>query len=385
MLQYIRSRASYWFVCLFSIFVLFCLLAVPVQATAPLPPVLALRLADSAALPPITAEGSGLLANGQPFEIRGVNYILPSNSDPACPELHFGADGRCHWDQQAINADLERLRELRINTVRIFLNYYVFGGARADDPSYSMQPALDHLDAFIAAANQRGIYVLPVLLAKYPQDRFGPEHYATALDLHVRPVVQHLAKRPGVLAWDLFNEPDIGSPVEGHCWDWDNGDFPGCLELANERMHFLKMLHYEVKWLDPQRLTTIGMAFAKSYFEPAEASMRMALLVDFFTFHYYDNEPYDSGRYAGHWYYGQGFPHDLQRAIAELHALGLQKPIVVTELGFPTGEGTTRGSAELRRDLRIALQTARNAQSSGVILWPFQPRPDDLVADLYLD
>ena len=332
----------------------------------------------------LTSAGGQLHSGGRAFEVRGVNYIHPSNADLSkCSALQFGGDGNCPWDIAPIAADFDKLRGLGINTVRVFLNYYVFGGARAADPNYSAEQPLAHLDTFIAEANKRGLYVLPVLLAKYPQDRFRPQDYPLALDLHVRPVVRHLAGKPGLLAWDLFNEPDLGGPVDQRCWDWDNADFPPCFPLANERLHFVQAVHDEVKRLDPQRLTTVSLGFAKNYFEPHNADLRLADVVDFYSFHYYDDEPFDSGRYAAHWYYGKGFPADLQRAIAELRALNLDKPIVVTELGFPTGAGARRTTDDLRRDLRAGLQTARDERTSGVVLWPFQANMDELVGDLF--
>ncbi|MCG8349251.1 MAG: glycoside hydrolase family 42, partial [Chloroflexales bacterium] len=141
--------------------------------------------------------------------------------------------------------------------------------------------------------------------------------------------------------------------------------------------------HSEVAALDPKQMTTIGMAFAKSYFEPAAADLHIARLVDFYSFHYYDNDPYDSGRYAAHWYYGAGFPHDLARAIDELAALPDDKPIVITEIGFPTGEQALRGATELRRDLRLALQTSRERGASGIMLWPFQRDSAGVAGDLF--
>jgi Cellulase (glycosyl hydrolase family 5) len=335
-------------------------------------------------LPVITADGARLLSGSMPFEVRGVNYIHPSDADLAtCPALQFGADSNCPWQLAPIAADMDHLKALGVNTVRVFLNYYVFGGARAADPNYRMDQPLAHLDALIAEANRRDIYVLPVLLAKYPQDRFRPQDYAAALDLHVRPVVTHLAGKPGLLGWDVFNEPDLGGPVDQRCWDWDNADFPLCFPLANERLRFVKMLYDEVKRLDPPRLTTVSLGFAKNYFEPHNADLRLADVVDFYAFHYYDDDPYDSGRYAAHWYYGKGFPEDQRRAIDELAALKLDKPILITELGFPTGPGTKRSAADLRRDLRIALQVARDERTSGVIFWPFQPTIDELIGDLF--
>jgi hypothetical protein len=125
------------------------------------------------------------------------------------------------------------------------------------------------------------------------------------------------------------------------------------------------------------------MAFAKSYFEPKEAFMRVADLVDVLTFHYYDDAPSNSGRYAQHWYYGKGFPADLQRAITELRDLALNKPILITEIGFPSGPQDTRTQADVRRDFRMALQTVRDLHAAGMLLWPFQPTPEELVGDTF--
>ena len=69
--------------------------------------------------------------------------------------------------------------------------------------------------------------------------------------------------------------------------------------------------------------------------------------------------------------------------IDELHALGLGRPIVVTELGFPTGQGATRDAAALRRDLRASLDLVRANSASGLILWPFQTDYAELPGDLF--
>ena len=117
-------------------------------------------------LPAVTADAGRLLAGGRSLEVRGVNYIAPSGADHArCPAIQFGADPNCPWEIAPIRADFARLRGLGVNTVRVFLNYYVFGGARAANPSYQMDQALAHLDALFAEAEANGLYVLPVLLA----------------------------------------------------------------------------------------------------------------------------------------------------------------------------------------------------------------------------
>ncbi|NJP04783.1 MAG: glycoside hydrolase family 5 protein [Chloroflexaceae bacterium] len=332
-------------------------------------------------LPALMVNAHGMLVtnDGLPFEVRGVNYIQTSAADlKLCPELHFGMVPGCPWDIEHIQADLDLLQQQHVNTIRVFLNYYIFGASRLSIESYNTNIPLMRLEQLIDEANRRGIYVLPVLLNKYPQHSFDDDAYNTALAIHVRPVVERLASRSGILAWDLFNEPDIGSPVDIRCWDWSNADHPLCFDLANERLAFLARLVSDVRQLDPSRLMTISAAFAKNYFEPAGTNVRMADLVDLYAFHYYDNEPYDSGRYAQHWYYGAGFPSDFQRSIDELHLLNLQKPILMTEIGFPTGPGHTRQLPDLHRDLQTALQISRTSQTAGMILWPFQTNPEEL-------
>ena len=334
-------------------------------------------------LPPVVARGAALEAGGRVFEMRGVNYIHPSNAAPGCQSLYFGGDANCPWQLAPVAADFDQLQKQGVNTIRVFLDYYVFGGAKAADANYSMDYALVNFEQLLDAANQRGIYVMPVLLAKYPQDRFRAEDVAPAFALHVDPVVQRFAGQPGIIAWDLFNEIDLGGPVDERCWDWDNGDYKGCLPLAEARLAFIKQLHDEVKKLDPQRLVTTSVGFAKSYFRPEQAAIRLADVVDMYSFHYYDDEPYNSGRYAAHWYYGQGFPADLRRGVEELTALGLDKPVLVTELGFPTGEGARRTADDLERDLRIARDELRDLHAAGVLLWPFQPDYAQIPGDLF--
>jgi exo-beta-1,3-glucanase (GH17 family) len=323
----------------------------------------------------------------QPFEVRGVNYVRVTDADPQlCSELHFGGvNSLCPWDSTLIAADMDRLRSRGVNTVRVFLNFYAFGGFRMNYPSYRIEPALNHLEEFITIANRRNIYVMPVLLAKYPQDsHFGVEDFWMAMNWHVSPIVERFAGHPGILAWDIFNEPDIAGPVDVRCWDWDNGAFPLCFNLATERMLFLNMLRDEVKRLDFDKPVTVSVAFAKSYFRPEGAySVRLADLVDFYSFHYYDNDPYDSGRYEQHWYYGAGFPQDFERSINELEALNLDKPIVVTEVGFPSGAGAMRTLEETHRDLRTVMRLSREKGISGVVLWPFQPTPEEVIGDVF--
>lgn len=335
-------------------------------------------------LAPIRIQSGKLWAGRSVFEVRGINYTHHTGADMAlCGMLQFGGDGNCPWDLALIERDFVQLKGLGVNTIRVFLNYYVFGGARESQPDYNPEPALQHLEDFVRAANRHGIYVMPVLMAKYPQDTFGSAYYTRTLELHVRPIVSRLAHSNGILAWDIFNEPDIGSPVNIRCWDWDNGDEPACLPMAEERMRFLQVMHDEVKRQAPGQLVTTSMAFGKSYFEPQQAFMRMADLVDFYSVHYYDDAPANSGRYAQHWYYGKGLPADLERLMVELNALKLQKPIVISELGFPTGPDDWRKLQDMQRDTRRSLEVIRANAGSGVLLWPFQEKLDELVGDLF--
>jgi hypothetical protein len=334
---------------------------------------------------PIISRNGHLAIGDQPFEVRGVNYIYTTGDDPViCHAIQFGADGRCPWNMTNINADLDRFKAHGINTVRVFLNYYVFGGSTPVYTATGKGSALVHFEEFVAAANARGIYVLPVLLAKFPQTQFGAANYAYFINVHINPLVSSFVGHPGILAWDLFNEPDIGSPVDLRCWDWDNADYPGCFPLAEERQYFISTIAQAVAAADPSHLRTVSLAFAKSHAKPSNTRLRIADMVDFFSFHYYDDSPYDSGRYKAHWYYGQGFPSDLYRSISEIQALGLGKPIVVTEIGFVTdGADATRNTAQLARDLLAARNLSREMGASGMVIWPFQSSFDSMLGDLY--
>ncbi len=346
-------------------------------------------VAPSSQLSPVIVHGGRQLitaSDWQPFEVRGVNYVRLSSFDPArCPDIHFGASDVCPWDRQVIASDMDRLHALGVNTVRIFLNFYTFGGFRLENPDYSIEPALHHLEEFITIANRRGIYVMPVLMAKYPQNsHFDTNAFSMVMEYHITPILERFNNHPGILAWDLFNEPDIAGPVDVRCWDWDNSAFALCFGIAVQRMLFLHMLRDEVKRQDLYKPLTISVAFAKSYFRPYGAySVRLADIVDFYSFHYYDNDPYDSGRYAAHWYYGEGFPRDLERSIDELIALNLGKPIVITEVGFPSDQGSMRSLEKAQQDLKTTLQIARNKQVSGIILWPFQGVPELMITDMF--
>lgn len=332
-------------------------------------------------LAPITAKNSRLYAGRSQFEVRGINYIRHSSADPHCTDLYFGADANCPWDLEPIRQDFAQLQALNINTIRVFVNYYAFGGARVVDPNYDVNPPLQHLSDLIAEANKHNLYVIPVLMAKYPQDQFGPDNYKQTYQLHIKPVVEHLANTPGILAWDMFNEIDLGGPVHPDCWDWDNGDNPICLPLANQRLAFMAQMSADIKQLDPDRLITVSLGFGKNYFRPQASPIKLADSVDLLTYHYYDNDPYDSGRYEQHWYYGKGFPEDLRTSIRELQAF--KKPIVVTELGFPTGTDALRNDNQLKTDLRESLKIIRKEKISGMVLWPFQEDLQILVGDLY--
>lgn len=349
-------------------------------------------------LPHIVANGPHLRdsASWQPFEVRGINYIRPFSFDPEqCPEIRFVDNTDCPWDSAAIEADMERLGQLGVNTVRVFLNFYEFGGTTIlplppDEVDHTLSPdsieaALDHLEELITIANRYHIYVMPVLMAKYPQDtHFAPEDFWQTMDAHVRPILKRFGNRPGIFAWDLFNEPDIAGPLDPRCWDWDNSSFALCFGAAQQRLLFLNMLRDEVRKLDPHRLLTVSVAFAKSYFRPYGAySVRLADLVDFYSFHYFDNDPFDAGRYAQHWYYGEGFPRDLERSIDELTGLNLHKVVVISEIGFPSGEGTLRQLEEAQRDIRTVVDISRSRPVSGIILWPFQPEPEDMLRGLF--
>lgn len=231
--------------------------------------------------------------------IRGANYV-PSY---ARNDVGIWMD----FDPEVVDRELGFAERLRLDSVRIFLQYLV----------YEREPEafLDRFETFLRLCGKHGIRAMPVLFdscfGKFPsletyrtddwvanpgQDRIGPEHWP-ALDRYVRDVVGGHRDDRRIVAWDVMNEPMVTS--------WARRE-----EEREKIWRFLDHALDAVHARKPVQPATVG--FSASRFIP-----RVLEKLDLLAFHNYTG---DAGA--------------LRADIRRVKALGARsgKPVVINEI-----------------------------------------------------
>ncbi|MFD2574383.1 cellulase family glycosylhydrolase [Spirosoma soli] len=223
---------------------------------------------------------NGFVVNGKPFFPAGVNYY-PQRS----PWSLFWKQ----FDANVINADFQRIRELKLNTVRVFVNFHDFGKGQVPPER------LNQLESVLDLANQHGLTVLVTLF-----DFVGDYRLLnlTATDRQLEQILTRFNKHPALLAWDVKNEPDL---------DFKHHD-------PDDVREWLDWIVTRARQFDPNHLITIGWAY------PENAHL-MAKQVDFVSFHSYRSL------------------EELATGITDLQQKVPQKTLLLEEFGQPTYRG----------------------------------------------
>jgi hypothetical protein len=206
--------------------------------------------------------------------IRGFNY-MPSS---ARNDIEFWRD----YDAALVERELTYAQRLGLNAARVFLAYVVY---EQDKASFLMR--LRHL---VRAAHERGIYTMPVLWDScfsevrptYDLDlddwvpNPGVQRLSTdfwpAGEAFCRDLVQTLGPEPGLLCWDVMNEPTITSYVRP--------DAPEREQRLGAIWAFVHHFCGVLDHLDARHLHTVGVA------HPGELA-QVADDVDLLSFHDY--------------------------------------------------------------------------------------------------
>lgn len=203
-----------------------------------------------------------LAAVGEAYcHLRGFNYT-PST---AANDIAFWRD----YDEALVERELSCAQRLGLNSARPFLAYVV----------YQQEPEafLARLRHFVRAAHARGISVMPVVwdscfdeteptfgttenkwIANPGVQNLGPafwpegERYCAAL-------VETLADEPGLLLWDVMNEPTMTSWVNS---EWLNAHEEIRAERIQTIWNFVHRFCQVMKELDPRHPITVGVAYA---------------------------------------------------------------------------------------------------------------------------
>ena len=181
--------------------------------------------------------------------IRGVNYGL--TADPAILER-----------------DLGFAKRINLNSTRIWLNYQ----------AYEREPQvyLDRLRNFIRTSHRLGFSTMPILWNgnSLNPDILKPEFHPRG-DAYVKAIVEAVKDEPGLLMWDIMNEPFTNDYYDRAPAEVKN-------KREGEITAFVRYYLTNVQKVDPVNATTVGYTFSRQL-EPT------ADLVDVLTFHDYTN------------------------------------------------------------------------------------------------
>jgi hypothetical protein len=179
--------------------------------------------------------------------IRGVNY---------------GAMG----DPTVLERDLGYAKRLNLNSTRIWLSYERY----EKDP----QEYLTRLRHYIRVSHRLGFSTMPIL---WNGNGLNPDTLKTAFrargDAYVKAVVEAIKDEPGLLMWDIMNEPFTN----------DYHDGAPAQQRQERKAEITEFVRYQLSYvrkLDPVNATTVGYTLA-SELEPT------ADLVDVLSFHDY--------------------------------------------------------------------------------------------------
>lgn len=179
--------------------------------------------------------------------IRGVNHDM---------------DG----DQATLERDLGYAKRINVNGTRIWLNY----NAYQKDP----QAYVERLRNYIRTSRRMGFNTMPILWNGNDLNptmlnfSFHPEG-----DAYVKAIVNAVKDEPGLLMWDIMNEP---------LWNDYYNKAPGKEKQQREAeiTAFVRYYIGYVKKIDPVNAVTVGYAFSSELQGSAD-------LVDVLSFHDY--------------------------------------------------------------------------------------------------
>lgn len=280
------------------------------------------EMRGSRTLMPTHAQASALRPTVDIPRLAGINYY-----PAASPWRQFWAS----YDEAIISKDLDLVRDLGANTIRIFL-------PRSDflDPALQ-ETNLLRLEALLFLASVRDLKVIPTLFdlkGDYAQHLWAHD------DTLLRAVIPILAASPAVVLVDLKNEPDLDYAAHGE----------GLVQA------WLASMAATVRQIAPDLPLTVG-------FSAVEPSIALPPQVQGWldVISYHDYAPIDDAA--------------SRLAMAQANADG--RPVMVTEIGNTSWTllaGFPSSAKKQARDVGNRLNAL--AEADGLLLWTLHDFPD---------
>lgn len=256
--------------------------------------------------------------------VEGMNYY-PKDT----PWDTFGAG----FDPTIIKNDFNIIKDLRLNTIRIFIGYEDFGEATVS------QEKLEKLQQLLDEASHANLQVIVTLF-----DFYGDYSVFdwTRTQKHLITIASAIKDHPALYAWDLKNEPDL--------------DFEA--RRASLVTAWAKQMTQSLRSADPDHPITIGWS-------SPETALILEKEVDYISFHYYKDLA------------------DVSKIYAELQQQ-TDKAIVLEEIGLSSYRGLWNPFGYSEKDQAnfytefLALQKKKNIPYLSWTLYDFKEIPQQV-------
>jgi len=188
----------------------------------------------------------GFIDQGMPYQVSGFNYY---------PKDFPWSDFWNNYHDSIVAEDLSILKDLGMNSLRIFIPYQDFG---AENP---LEERMKKLEQLLDLAESYEVKII-VTLFDFPAS-YHYDHW-TRCEKHLKIILERFKDHQAILAWDLKNEIDL--------------DYNSYTKTTvNE---WLSYMLKRAKIYDPNHLFTVGWS------NPEDA-VQFSEELDFISFHYY--------------------------------------------------------------------------------------------------
>jgi hypothetical protein len=194
--------------------------------------------------------------------------VGPARADRPLKDYSFirGVNYGMNADQAVLERDLGYAKRVNLNSTRIWLSYQAY----ERDP----QAYLNRLRNYIRTSQRLGFSTMPIL---WNGNNLNPDTLKPAFrprgDAYVKAIVEGVKDEPGLLMWDIMNEPFTNSYYEKASGD----------EKKQREVEITGFVRYNltcVKKLDAVNAITVGYTFSREMESTAD-------LVDVLSFHDY--------------------------------------------------------------------------------------------------
>lgn len=241
--------------------------------------------------------GDQFIYGGQIYKLKGTNYY---------PRDHMWASMWTDWDWSEIQTEATMIKNLGMNCVRILVPYSYGGWGGPNVP----ESRLIKLENIVNLLGEKGIRSCITLFdweTSYPAAGTAKE---TDHISHLSAIVSRLKNNKYVFMWDVKNEPDHPSILNGRD-DWDDPGVPA--GVKSQIISWLSRMCAAVRARDSNHPVTAGIRWYNNVAD-------VISFEDIAVFHNYWRTTIST----------------VQIPTVKAAMGGSQKPILVQEFGWPT-------------------------------------------------